>query len=569
MEKDAIANMGQLTVNMSEQIDSFYSELNHFTFQIINTSELMDTMRLAADSKDTNNFFVNNIQAVRIAKNYLASHKGPGLNISRVSLLNDRGDYISLGVTPEDSDVTHAYLQSQAFQDSYKQMLRNDSIHFIGPYAGPFIKADSEQVVSFYRVFRNFMDPFGVIEIQISVSKFAKVLGVPDIGELDVYVFDKDGQPAYIKQGDATLTDITMKQLLGDQSPDNTIPSDYGRLDPSKYIMTYQQSPLSQWNIIIAQPKSVLLSSIKVVGRLIIIVSIIFIILSLIMVYVITRQLTKRMHNTVDLIRQVSLDNLSLTLDPADDEIILINRAFNRMFARLKDSMELEVQARSRELRARINALESQMDPHFLYNVLAVIGSVGEEAGVDKVMVLCEKLGYMFRYTTQHQDNEVTVHDEITYAQLYLDLMKERFEDHFQYRLEIDERALSYKVPRLIFQPLIDNCFRHAFHKARPPWVIHLSIRQTLEHDWLFEVKDWGDGFDPVVLEKLQRRMDSNDQSIPDYISYNHVSSENQGGVGLFNLLMRLRLTYGRQAYYEIITNNPTGTIVRIGLNSK
>jgi sensor histidine kinase YesM len=265
------------------------------------------------------------------------------------------------------------------------------------------------------------------------------------------------------------------------------------------------------------------------------------------------------------MIREVRLDHLSIGIGDSGDELIQIHRAFNSVFDRLKLSMELEVQARSRDLKARIDALESQVNPHFLYNVLAVIGSVGEQAGVDKVAELCGKLGGMFRYTLQHPDKDVTVGDEINYALLYLDLMKERFEDHFQYRLELDESALASKVPRLIFQPLIENCFRHAFVQCNPPWIIHLTLISTSEFLWLFEVKDWGDGFDPSVLEDLQRRMEANlkDNS---FGMAESVSFRSREGVGLFNTFMRLQLTFQELAFYEIFSNKPNGTIIRIGV---
>jgi sensor histidine kinase YesM len=385
---------------------------------------------------------------------------------------------------------------------------------------------------------------------------------------MQVYVFDKDGQPAYIKPNVEQQKAVTLKQLLGDGLTNNSTDLIHGYLNQSNAILTYQQSPLSHWNIVLVEPKSVLLSSIKVVDRLTVIVIIMFIILSFIMIFIITLQMTKNIRKTVDLIRHVNIDNLSIEFNDSCNEIILINRAIHNMFARLKDSMEKDVQARSRELKAHINALESQMNPHFLYNVLSVIGAVGEEAGVDKVMILCEKLSGMLRYTSKYQDNEVTIRDELTYAQHYLDLMKERFEDHFHYRLEMDEETLALKVPRLTLQPLIENCFRHAFQKTNPPWEIHLSIKQTSDHCWLFEVKDKGDGFDPAVLEKLHQKIDSYDKST-DYSSKTEESSGDQGGIGLFNTFMRLRLTYNELAFYEILTNNPVGTIVRIGVKQK
>ncbi|KRE48531.1 sensor histidine kinase [Paenibacillus sp. Soil522] len=569
LEKEAIENMEQLTARMSKETDSFHSELNHITFQIIHNSEIIDIMRQAAESVYIENYFRNHSEAERKVKNYLATIKSPDFNISRISLYNDRGDYVSLGVAPADNDAIRAELKSDSFHAEYKRNIENDNINFIGPHADLFSNDETQKVVSFYRVFRNFMETFGMIEIQLSDSKFAETLDAPNIAEMQVYVFDKDGQLAYIRQGTETQEDITLKQLLGDQSTSYSVASMTRNLNQSNYILTYQKSPLSQWNIVLAAPKSVLLSSIKVVGRITVVVSIIFIILSFIMIFVITKQLTKRIRKISNLIRDASLDNPSIKTDDSNNEFILISRAFDSMFARLKDSMEQDVQARSRELRARINALEAQMNPHFLYNMLAVIGSAGEQAGVDKVMELCEKLARMFRYTSQHQDKEVTIRDEIMYAQLYLELMKERFEDYFQYRLEIDEATLSSKAPRLILQPLIENCFRHAFQKSSPPWVIHLSIKQTFDHSWLFEAKDWGDGFDPAVLEKLQRRMDSEDHYNADYSSEIKESSDNQDGVGLFNTLMRLRLTYDEQAFYEISTNHPTGTIVRIGVKHK
>lgn len=565
LEKEAIKNMEQLTVRMSEEIDSFHSNINHMTFQIINTSELSDIMKQAGESKEKDNYFAKNSELKRKVQNYLAAIKGPDLNISRISLYNNSGDYVSLGVAPADTDKIDYELQSDSFQAAYDHYIENDNINFIGPHTDLFSN-DSQRVVSFYRVFRDYIETFGIIEIQLNVSNFAETLGAPNLSEMQVYVFDKNGQPAYIKQKAAMEEETALKQLRASQSIINSAESIPSYLNQSDYVLTYQQSPLSNWYIVLAAPKSVLLSSIEVVGRITVIVCIIFIILSLIMVFVITRQLTKRIRKISNLIRHASLDNPTIKTDDSNNEFILISRAFDSMFARLKDSMEQDVQARSRELRARINALEAQMNPHFLYNMLTVIGSAGEQAGVDKVMDLCEKLASMFRYTSQHQGKEVTVHDEIMYAQLYLELMKERFEERFRYELEIDEAALSSTAPRLILQPIIENCFRHAFQKSRPPWIIHLSIKQTFQHSWVFEVKDYGDGFDPSVLEKLQRRLDSEDLYNANSVGNSKVSFDNQGGVGLFNTFMRLRLTYEERAFYEILPNHPVGTIVRIGV---
>ncbi|WP_373229150.1 histidine kinase [Cohnella sp.] len=560
--------MKELTLKMSKQVTLIYSELNHTSFQIINTSDLNVIMQKASESEENENYFALHTDAERTVMNFLSIYKSPGLNLSRISIYNNRGDYASLGEIRENTDSIHSYLLSNSFKALYSDFTEDDEINFIGPHNDPYYTDTNQQLVSFYRVFRSEVETFGLIEFQQSLSKFEETLGVPHTAKTEVYLFDKDGQPVYIKrtQSGQTNPNVTFKQLLGTDVLDKSTDSNPEYMIKSDYILSYVRSPSNQWTVVLAEPKSEFLSSIKLAGRLIVIVSISFIILSFIMNYVIAKQFTKNIRKTVDMIRRVRLDNLTIPLDNTDDEMVQIHNAFNSIAERLKISIELEVNARSREMKARLNTLESQVNPHFLYNVLAVIGSVGEEAGVDKVAELCEKLGSIFRYTLQYPDKEVTIRDEIMYAQLYLELMKVRYEDHLQYRVEIDEAALSYQVPRLIFQPLIENCFRHAFQTCNPPWEIHVSIKQTHDHCWLFEVKDWGDGFNPKVIAKLQQSNDPNINSDGDNISINEESSGNLGGVGLFNTLMRMKLTYDKLVFYEITPNHPNGSIVRIGV---
>ncbi|WP_373229206.1 sensor histidine kinase [Cohnella sp.] len=556
MEKHSIENMEQLTVKMSEQIDSFYNEMDHISLQILYSPELIEIMRKAAHSNNSENYFTEHTEKERIVRKYLDSFIGPDLTVSRISMYNDRGDYVSMGIIPDKASVIRYQMQSDLYKASFSA--GNDSTKFSRPHADMWSADRSQKLISFYREIRDVSDSYGIIEIQQNVSTFEKILRVPNSREMKVYVFDKDGLPAYISH-DTELSDhITMQQLLGGQSTVNQ----------ADYIFASHQSPLSQWNIILAEPKSEFFSPIKVVGRLLFIVSLSIVALSLIMNFVITKQLTKPFRKMRDSIRNVSYNNLSIEIDDTSNEIILMNNAFESMFERLKDSMEQVVQARSREMKARMNALESQMNPHFLYNVLTVIGTTGEQAGVDKVMELCEKLSGILRYSSRNRDGEVTVRDELIYAQQYLDLMRERYEEHFQYRLEMDEETLTLEVPRLIFQPIIENCFRHAFQKVGPPWSIHLSIKQTVDLEWMFEVKDWGDGFDRAVLENLQQRMESYTYNA-DYINTTEESSGNDGGVGLFNTFIRLMVTYGEKAFYEILTNDPNGTIVRMGVRRK
>lgn len=567
IEKQAIDNLEKLTVKIAEQIESFYGEMNHLSLQIMHNPILMDSMKQASMFEGDENYFAIHIDTERKVRDNLASFNGPDLLVSRISMYNDQRDFVSLGIIPEDPEIIRSRLQSDSFKQWYQSFTESGYIEIEGPHSDSWSSERDQQIISLYRPFGDVSTTFGVIEIQQMASKLDEILQFPNSDRMNVYVINREGQPIYMNQEIPKQMNVTIEQLLkgDDRLTGGSFTSDHGYLKQIDHILTYNHSQRYGWTLVLAESRDELLSPVKVVGKLFIILGFMFMLLGIAMVFFISRELTKPFRTLRNSIRNINLDSLSLEIDDTSNEIILVKRTFDQMFERLKESMEQVVQTRSRELRARMNALQSQMHPHFLYNVLTIIGSTGQQAGDDKVMDMCEKLSDMLRYITNHKGTEVLLREELTYAQAYVEFMKERYEDHFHYHFEVDERTLSSKVPRLILQPLIENCFQHAFQMASPPWVIHISIRQTPDESWLIEVKDWGTGFDSASLNDLKWRMLFEDTSNAEQLNKQEQSTGVQGGIGLFNTVVRLKLAFGQQAFFEILNNDPTGTIVRIG----
>jgi sensor histidine kinase YesM len=165
----------------------------------------------------------------------------------------------------------------------------------------------------------------------------------------------------------------------------------------------------------------------------------------------------------------------------------------------------------------------------------------------------------MLRYIMNFKDSEVTIQDELTYAQHYLELMKERYQDHFTYRLDIQEEAMSIPIPKLMIQPLIENCFQHAFVKIAPPWHVEVIIR-VAGGQWTIQVTDNGSGFHAeAVADFLQKTEQfSGDLSAG-------LSELTLGGLGLHHTIVRLKLLYGNDRIFEVEPNEPRGTIITIG----
>ena len=126
------------------------------------------------------------------------------------------------------------------------------------------------------------------------------------------------------------------------------------------------------------------------------------------------------------------------------------------------------------EMRAYLRALQSQMNPHFLYNMLSAIVESGEEENSPRTVAMCMKLTEMMRYIADYNNDRVSFEAELQHARNYLDLMKERYEERFSYEIHADADALPILVPKLIVQPLAENCFKHGFSGCKPPWRIEI-----------------------------------------------------------------------------------------------
>ena len=278
--------------------------------------------------------------------------------------------------------------------------------------------------------------------------------------------------------------------------------------------------------------------------------------------YLIIRHLTrplKQLHQAVD---AISIDNLSMELAPGDssDELQRLGRAFNHMFKKLKESIDEMVLARTGELKSYVQSLQAQMDPHFMHNILTIISLSVSEGRTQIIPLICEKLSSMLRYTASYRSIGCTLRDELAYTQDYLTLMKIRYEDRFVYETQIDPALLDVPVPKLVMQPLTENCFQHGFKDCRPPWTIRIEAFREKDR-WFVKVSDNGSGFKPEELEKFYRFTRETDiGNVREKLAELQI-----GGLCLTNIYIRMKLLYDKEMTFSIETKEGGGTTVIIG----
>jgi len=270
-------------------------------------------------------------------------------------------------------------------------------------------------------------------------------------------------------------------------------------------------------------------------------------------VFLLVRHTSKPILNLSSRVKEVTLTNLpdlSVT-DDALDEVKELERSVEHMMQRVKASVELEQHA-------YLNALQAQMNPHFLYNCLSTISSLGIEAESTSIPRFCAHLAAILRYETTYKNKLVTLEDELHNVRDYLELMTIRYEKNLSYEIETDETLNTLRLPRLVLQPLVENCFTHGFKAVKPPW--HVTLRAFREEtQWVIQVCDNGVGFSEEKRGELQEQV----EYLMKHLGAGYSELE-IGGLGLASTIVRLTLMSADKLSFAITQNEPTGTIITL-----
>jgi two-component system, sensor histidine kinase YesM len=219
------------------------------------------------------------------------------------------------------------------------------------------------------------------------------------------------------------------------------------------------------------------------------------------------------------------------------------------MNEKLSKSLSELLHAKSEEMNAKLLAIQSQMNPHFLHNNLANISVMAEEGMYEEIVSLCNDVSFMLRYISVESKTGIDLLSEIDYTQKYLNCMKIRYEENLEYNIEIPDIMMNLIVPKLIVQPLVENSIKYGLN-TQPPWCI--TIQGVVnDNKWYIAVYDTGTGFSPTILAQFDHFIDN----LKDFGDQAHLQI---GGMGLLNICMRLKLLYKDDAVI-ILKNLPNG----------
>lgn len=289
------------------------------------------------------------------------------------------------------------------------------------------------------------------------------------------------------------------------------------------------------------------------------IVFLLVLLLCLFFASILSRKLSAPLKRIYHFLSNIDPQNQFREIEMEDSGIIEIDKlrdSLNEAFRSQKTATNSMMLLKEQELQAHMLALQSQMNPHFLYNSLTTIGAMAEEGLTGPVAQMCQDITSILRYISSNKEQVSSLEEELEHCDLYLKCMKLRFGDSLKYGFEVDDDMLELPVPKLCIQLLVENATKFT-SSVSPPW--YIAIKGHIDKEcWYIEVKDNGPGFNEETTAYLKSLMD-------EILANGLLPSLELDGMGILNIFIRFYLIYGITFIFDFGNLPDGGAIVKVG----
>ncbi|CAN7673739.1 histidine kinase [Paenibacillus sp. LjRoot153] len=554
LKKKAVESLDNLSQSMQDKLDLEIRRIDAVSLNILYSNLVKDRfLKFTEGSGDSIN---NNKDLADI----LVAANGPALPVNQINLYDLGGNMFGSGI---DNRRTKVNLPNKLW---YEEVLANTNGKYItipekDDELSLFLSSKDAYSISLVRLFFDANNtPEGIVEVKQDADKLftnindymkhnygQKVIVYNDIGDI-IYPIDPKAKEL--------ISYFTLLQTNSHSAISNIRNS----ITNEKEIYSIAHSEYTGWNIALIVSEQQLLGPLNDFTKKIAMVSFAILLLAISLSYLAAKRITKpiaRMHATMKSTNLVGItSHTHLELNSGLNELDRLQFAFNKMSERLKESMDQLLMSQLQELQAKMLALQSQMNPHFLYNTLTTISIMAEENMNEQIVIMIENLSMMLRYISADNSSLVPLETELAYTEKYLECIKIRHKQNVMYTFEMAENMQNIPVPRLIIQPLVENSLKYS-SKLLPPWTIKVRGYQENDH-WFVEVTDNGPGFDQRAIAEFNNRIQEIEQT-------GIIPGLQLDGMGLLNIYLRLKISYSTNMYMQTVNLPDGGAKVIVG----
>ncbi len=333
----------------------------------------------------------------------------------------------------------------------------------------------------------------------------------------------------------------------------------------NKIFIGYTYITEPSWRIVTYIPLNQLYSDVQDLRNRIIVLCLgSILILSIVSIYM-SFDMIKPINQLVKAMKGMNIDNISKSYIEIErkDELGFLHKTFNTMAKEIDHLVTWIYREQITRKEAEIKALQSQINPHFLFNTLESINWMAQLNNVPEISDTVADLSTLMEASIGRDDRLITIEEEFMYIDKYIALLKRRFEDRITLNKEVDPMVLYVKIPRLLIQPLIENAVYHGVENNRGKGIITLAAK--IQEDLLIiEVIDNGNGISPEDLVKLNKGLEMDNDAY-----FKSLSDKKNKSIGIDNVNRRIKLFYGEKYGVKIESKVNIYTKVSVSLPAR
>ena len=369
----------------------------------------------------------------------------------------------------------------------------------------------------------------GVFFVDLNYSAISDLCERLSLGNRGyIYILDETGGIVYHPQQQLIYSGMK-NELITEvmETEESSFLTEDGRL------YTVSRSEHTGWIVVGVSMVSELMYRADAARKIYLVIALALFLAALALAYLLSDEMTKPIKALEKSMKEVEKGNFAhAVLDVREEnEIGHLSRNFNMMTEEIKNLMEQRDREQQIKRRSELKALQSQINPHFLYNTLDSIIWMAEWGKNQEVVRMTSSLAKLLRRSISNEQEIVTVAEEVEYTETYLTIQKMRYKDKLEYEILVEPEVMKEKVIKFILQPLVENAIYHGIKYKEGKGLIRIwGFLQ--EAQMILLVQDDGKGMEAEVLEHIFEK---------------HTRDTRSNGVGLNNVNERIQLYYGEE----------------------
>ena len=406
--------------------------------------------------------------------------------------------------------------------------------------------ADTIQMIKMVKDLQTYK-PIGYIRFGLKrnyIEKMAKNINFGSDGS--VVIFDEN-----LNKISGIVHDSVLSKLLKEKLSIGNFSYSEGK---NEYTAVHIHSDSTGWTTVGVIPLRYINKDLAGIQYLTVIIIVLTIIIGVTVSVIIAQSLISPLEKTVNALEKFSRGDFAVRLkENRCDEIGKLNRIFNKAIKEINELMQKVTQSEILNKEMEFKTLQSQMNPHFLYNTLDTINWLAFKEKQTEICNLVAAISSLIRASISNKKSIITIEQELDYVKNYIYIQHIRYKDRFDTIYDIDESLLKQAVPKLIIQPIVENAIIHGIENSKNKNLLYISIKRENECIVII-VKDTGIGMtDEKVSELLKEPLNAEGDE-----------QKAHTNLGLYAVHKRIQLMYGDLYGLTVQSQAGEGTTVTL-----